>query len=215
MKSNATIAFAALAIAATACSEPAGINEAGWVRAVVVAVNQTQYAGSGSFKDGRGNDVPSAFLVQSNADELDQSLFIVRRGTSGRPLVGSYEFGIMEPNGEGALTGLTAFYRRTIDGRREKYLTVNGELLVHKSSASRVEGVFTFTGVMYCAYSIDDFVTETPYVASCEDWRSIDLTGPRISVHGTFAVVAQSDLEIANLPVLTFTGERSGVPVPH
>lgn len=157
---------------------------------------ETSYEGSGSFYDGRGNDVPSEFVLRSHAEDLlDQTFQIGRRGSDGKPSRGQYAFGRLKPDQDGSLVGLTVLYTRVVDDIREKCMSVDGDLHELESSGARIEGVFNVQAVLYCRLSTIDWEYESHYEGSCRNPHSaLDVSGPRIDVIGRFDATVMETL---------------------
>ncbi len=137
---------------AGACGNPAGNDDGGWLRATIQeAAAEVQFDGTGYFLVGSGHDVSVQFTLNSKGIGLaiDQRLTIHRPG-AGIPTVGTYGLGPLKEK-DGALQGLTAYYSREVDGRKQSFTALSGQLEITTSKNDLVAGTFRFSGSLYCS----------------------------------------------------------------
>lgn len=205
---STTLTLALIPAILTACKNPFAHEDVGWLRATIQEPTDTQFVGAGWFKEQdatRPTDpirLPVRFTILARApgDSIDQQLQIHRSG-AGKFAEGTYPIRPLE-DVDGVPYGLAAFYGRNLEGRSESFTAQSGQLTITKSSGSRVEGTFRFTGVMYCVIFTD---TEGSW---CNGQNTIDPSAPRIEVTGSFSVVPQkAGTDVEDVEILPAMGK--------
>lgn len=183
-----TFGLALIPALAGACGNPAGNDDGGWLRATIQeAAAEVQFEGTGYFTVGSGHDVSVQFTLVSRGIGLsiDQRLIIHRPG-AGIPAVGAYVLGPLEEK-DGALQGLTAYYSREVDGIKQSFTAVSGQMEITISKNDLVAGTFWFSGALYCSSPVvssgdDDWLF-------CGDPNTIDPSAQQVEVSGSFEVI--------------------------